>query len=145
MLKAHLYATEALARRAIAAIDTARHPDGTEQVTICPSARALARDPELRARCVEITLPDGTTRLGYRERRPAKTWAEPLEMQNGDWGVPYEARRLAAFADVEVVVDGVTVRIPRENGSTTLKPVELPNGSTVWRSVPDTPGAGRVT
>ena len=111
MLKAHIYASEALARRAIAAIDAVRHPDGTEQITVLPGVRDL-RDPEVRARCVEITLPDGTVRLGYRERRPAKTWAEPIELEDGRCAVPWREDRLASIEGREVTVDGQRVRVP---------------------------------
>ena len=112
MLKAHVYASEALARRAIAAIDAARHPDGTEEVTVLPGARAL-RDPAVRARCVEITLPDGTKRLGYRETRAAKTWAEPIELEDGRCAVPWREDRLAAIEGREVTVRGERLRVPR--------------------------------
>ena len=132
MLKAHIYATDTEARRAIRAIDEARHPDGTEWITVLPGARAL-RDPELRARCVEITLPDGTKRLGYRERRPAKTWSHPIELEDGRCAMPWK-ERLSAIEGREVTVDGRRVRIPREDEATQLEPVELENGKVVWRS-----------
>lgn len=59
-MRVHIYATRELAQNAIAAIDAARNPDGTE----------------------EVTLPDGT-----RERRAAKAWAFPIELEDGRWAV----------------------------------------------------------
>ena len=132
-MKAHIYATEAEARRAIAAIDAARHPDGTESVTICPSARTLARDPELRARCVEITLPDGTKRLGYRETRAAKTWAHPIELEDGRFAVPYDPRRLAGLSDREVTVRGERVRVPRAQDVSEIEVATDEKGDPVTR------------
>ena len=132
MLRAHIYAARAAAERAIAASDAARHPDGTEVVTVLPGLRSL-RDPDVRARCVEITLPDGTKRLGYRERRPAKTWSHPIELEDGRCAVPWK-ERLSAIEGREVTVDGRRVRIPREDEATQIEPVELEKGKVVWRS-----------
>ena len=132
MLRAHIYAARAAAERAIDAIDAAHHPDGTEQVTVLPGARSL-RDPAVRARCVEITLPDGTQRLGYRERRPAKTWAEPIELEDGRHAVPYREDRLAVLADREVTVGGQRLRVPRPDEAIDLEVATDENGDPITR------------
>lgn len=85
MLKARIYATREDAERAISAIDAGRHPDGVE----------------------EVTLPDGTT-----ERRPAKTWALPIELEDGRCAVPWK-ECLSALAGREVTVRGERLRVPR--------------------------------
>ena len=112
MIKAAIYADRAAAEKTIAAIDAARHPDGTELVTVLPGLRSL-RDPAVRARCAEITLPDGTTRLGYRERRPAKRWADPIDLDDGRCAVPWREDRLEAIEGREVTVRGERLRVPR--------------------------------
>lgn len=108
MLRAHVYAARAAAERAIAAIDAARHPDGTE----------------------ELTLPDGT-----RERRPAKTWAHPVELDDGRWAVAYEERRLAAIAGREVTVQGERLRVPTAQGVSEIEIVTDENGDPVMREL----------
>lgn len=117
MLRAHVYASRAAAERAIAAIDAARHPDGTEVVT----------------------LPDGT-----RERRPAKTWALPVELEDGRFAVPYEAQRLGPLADREVTVGGRRTRVPRAEEAVDLDTEELPDGRVVAREKPAAGGGGGV-
>lgn len=114
MLRAHIYADRAAAERAIAAINAARHPDGTEVVT----------------------LPDGT-----RERRPAKTWAHPVELDDGWWAVAYEERRLAAIEGREVTVRGERLRVPTAQGVSEIEiatddagdPVTREDGTLVLR------------
>lgn len=78
MLKVYVYASRAVAERAIAAIDAARHPDGIE----------------------ELTLPDGT-----RERRPAKTWAHPIELGDGRFAVTAEDPDAQDVSTIEMVLD----------------------------------------
>lgn len=106
MLRAHVYATRAGAERAVAVIDTARSPDGTE----------------------EVTLPDGT-----RERRPAKTWALPIELDDGRCAVPWKGERLTALSGREVTVRGERVRVPRADDVVELETEEQPDGRVVVR------------
>lgn len=117
MLRAHVYATRADAEHAIAAIDAARNPDGTE----------------------ELTLPDGT-----RERRPAKTWAIPIELEDGRFAVAYKSARLAALADREVTVRGERVRVPRERDVVDLETEEQPDGRVIVRERRVREGGTRV-
>lgn len=106
MLKAHVYASRAFAERAIAAIDAARHPDGTE----------------------ELTLPDGT-----RERRPAKTWAHPIELEDGRFAVPVSLRQLAAIEGREVTVRGERLHVPSAQDVVEIEAEEQPDGRVVLR------------
>ena len=115
MLRAHIYAVRAVAERAIAAIDAARHPDGTE----------------------ELTLPDGT-----RERRPAKTWALPIALEDGRFAVPYEAQRLGPLADREMTVGGQRVRVRRADEAVDIETEEIPDGRFVVREKPAAGGGG---
>jgi len=104
MLKASIYATREDAERAISAIDAGRHPDGVE----------------------EVTLPDGTT-----ERRPAKTWALPIELEDGRCAVPWK-ECLSALAGREVTVQGRRVAVPRAEHVVELEREEV-DGRTVVR------------
>lgn len=108
MLRARIYATREDAERAISAIDAARHPDGME----------------------EVRLPDGTT-----ERRPAKTWALPIELEDGRFAVPWK-ERLSAIEGREVTVRGERVRVPRAQDVVDLKTEEQPDGRVVVRGAP---------
>jgi hypothetical protein len=108
LMKSHIYAARKAAERAIAAIDAARNPDGTE----------------------EVTLPDGT-----REIRPAKTWAFPLELEDGRWAVTWEDRRLGPIAEREVTVgNGQRVRVPRAEDVEELEIEEQPDGRVIVRA-----------
>lgn len=82
-MDAWIYATEAEARRAIAAIDGAL---GSTEV---------------------VRLPDGRA-----ETRPRKTWAHPVPLRDGTWAVPYKPR-LASVTDRTVRVDGTNERVKR--------------------------------
>ena len=79
------------------------------------------------------TLPDGTQRLGYRERRPAKTWAEPIELEDGRHAVPYREDRLAVLADREVTVGGQRLRVPRPDEAIDLEVATDENGDPITR------------
>lgn len=74
----YIYLTRDEAELAIAAIDAARHPDGTE----------------------EVTLPDGT-----RERRTAKTWTFPVELEDGRWAVAAVDPDTPDVRTIELMVD----------------------------------------
>lgn len=108
MLTAHVYPTHLDAERAIAAIDAARNPDGTE----------------------EVTLPDGT-----RTRRLAKVWSRPIELEDGRFAVTWSAR-LAEFSGQEVEVDGELFTIPDGADAVELETVEIEEGVFVVRVVP---------
>jgi hypothetical protein len=113
VIRAAIYADRAAAEKAVAAIDAARHPDGTEEVIVVPSARAHHADPTLRERCEWIDTPAAGRVFGYRERRGAKTWAEPIDLDDGRCAVPWREDRLAALEGREVTVRGERVRVPR--------------------------------
>lgn len=106
MLKAYVLRTRVLADRVVAAIDNARNPDGTE----------------------EVRLPNGS-----RERRPATTWAIPTELDDGQFFVPYEERRLGSIAGREVTVRGERIRVPTLADVVDVEIVEQPDGSIVKR------------
>ncbi len=112
-MKAAIFATRQAAQRAIDAIDAARHPDGTEELIVVPSARDHRADPTLRERCEWIDTPAAGRVFGYRERRAAKRWADPIDLEDGRCAVPWREDRLAAIAGREVTVRGERLRVPR--------------------------------
>lgn len=112
MIKAAIYADRSSAQKAISAIDAARHPDGTEDVIVVPSARDHRADPTLRERCEWIDTPAVGRVFGYRERRPAKRWADPIDLDDGRYAVPWREDRLASIAGREVTVRGELLRVP---------------------------------
>lgn len=77
-MRVRIYATRDLAQAAIDAIDAARNPLGTE----------------------EATLPSGAI-----ETRPAKTWAHPLELQDGRFAVTAEDPDAQGVSTIEMVLD----------------------------------------
>ena len=89
-MKAIVCATRDDADRVVAAIDAARCPDGTEEAVRYVRGREVAR-----------------------ERRPAKRWAEPVELEDGRVAVPWKDERLDAIAGREVTVRGERLRVPR--------------------------------
>lgn len=109
-MRAHTYATEAEARRAIAAIDAARCPDGTEE-----------RVRYVRGREVS------------RERVPAKPWAEPIELDDGRFAVPVSPRKLTTIEGREVTVRGERVRVPRAQDVSEIEVATDDNGDPVTR------------
>lgn len=113
MIKAVIYSTRQIAERAIEAIDVARHPDGTEELIVVPSARDHRADPTLRERCEWIDTRAAGRVFGYQEIRAAKTWAEPIDLEDGRCAVEWREDRLASLAGREVTVRGERVRVPR--------------------------------
>lgn len=90
MKRAFIYPTRAEAERAIDALTEAHAPGGVETVRVVSGGRVVAE-----------------------EVRPAKPWAEPIELDDGRWAVPVSPRKLAAIEDREVTVGGERVRVPR--------------------------------
>lgn len=132
-MKAAIFATRQIAERALEAIDAARHPDGTEEVIVVPSARDHRADPALRERCEWIDTPAAGRVFGYRERRPAKRWADPIDLEDGRCAVPWREDRLAAIEGREVTVRGERVRAPRAQDVVELETEEQPDGHVVVR------------
>lgn len=89
-MQGHIYATEALARRAIAAIDGAR-----------PAIETLRG-------------PNGVTFAA-----PARTWCiDPIPLRDGTWFVPWK-RRLRPYQGAVVDVDGTPEVVPLESAAVT--------------------------
>lgn len=74
----HIYATRELAQGAIDTIDAARNPDGTE----------------------DVTLSNGSI-----ETRPAKTWAHPIELEDGRFAVTAEDPNAEGVSKIVMVLD----------------------------------------
>lgn len=90
MNRALIFATRAAAERAIDALTEAHAPGGVETVRVISRGRVVSE-----------------------EQRPAKPWAEPIELDDGRFGVPISPRKLATIAGREVTVRGERVRVPR--------------------------------
>lgn len=76
-MRVRIYATQGLAQAAIDAIDAARNPSGTE----------------------EVTLPSGAI-----ETRPAKTWAHPIELEDARFAVTAEDPDAQGVSTIEMVL-----------------------------------------
>lgn len=88
-MRAFIYPTRAGAERAIDALTEAHAPGGVETVRVVSRGRVFSE-----------------------EQRPAKPWAEPVELEDGRFAVTVSPRKLAAIAGREVTVGGERVRVP---------------------------------
>lgn len=90
MTRAIIYPTRAAAERAIDALTEAHAPGGVETVRVVSRGVVVSE-----------------------ETRPAKPWAEPVELDDGRFAVLVSPRKLAAIAGREVTTRGERVRVPR--------------------------------
>jgi|GEM_PF-2490188 len=133
-MRAHTYASEAEAAKAVAAIDTARPlietatsifgPRGLRvladagHVEIDPKTRAATLTPEgVRA---GLVLDDGRCTRAFVQA--VKSWALPIALADGTFAVPV----CAEVAGVEVLdVDGLLVTIPDDRTAQTVTGADL--------------------
>lgn len=90
MNRALVYPTRAAAERAIDALTEAHAPGGVETVRVVSRGVVVSE-----------------------EQRPAKRWAEPVELDDGRFAVTVSPRKIAMIAGREVTVRGERVRVPR--------------------------------
>ena len=113
MLTAWVFATEAEALRAIAAIDTALGP--TEDVkTVAAWCRSVEQAERHQATVPGSSIePSGDAFVVVvTETRPRLTWGHPIPLRDGTWAVPAKPR-LADIGDRTVRVGGSDVRVRR--------------------------------
>lgn len=110
MTRGFIYPTRLLAERTIDALTEAHAPSGVETVRVVSRGRVVSE-----------------------ETRPAKRWAEPVELEDGRFAVPVSPRKLAGIADREVTVGGQRVRVPRADEAVDLETEELPDGHVIVR------------
>ena len=74
-----------------------------------------------------ITQAQGATEVltldGVSFEAPRKTWAHPIELRDGTWGVPWDAR-LRAVEGRAATIRGDAVAVPRETEKATLERAE---------------------
>ena len=81
-----VYADQVSAARVVTAVDACRAPAGTEV----------------------LRLPNGRTAT-----RPAKPWADTIQLRDGTWCVPWK-ERLRAYGGTVIDVGGSPTTVPRD-------------------------------
>lgn len=110
MKRALIFATRAAAERAIDALTEAHAPGGVETIRVISGGVVVSE-----------------------EVRPAKRWAEPIELEDGRFAVPVSPRKLSAIEGREVTVRGELLLVPRARDVSEIEIVTDDEGEPIVR------------